>query len=87
MVNSYPRESVEFQPVKVTLEGAPVTSGLLIAVVPDGQRPVTFTPAIVFGPEAGVMVSGLAHGTYRIFAQLESGPETPVVDCGHFYIE
>jgi hypothetical protein len=87
MANAYPRESVEFQPVRVTLNGAGVTTGLSFAVVPDGRRPVTFTPAAVIGNEAGVMVSGMTPGTYRIYAQLTSGPETPVIDCGYFYID
>lgn len=87
MANAFPRESVEFQPVSVTQDGAVVTTGLSFAVVRDGQRPVTFTPAAVFGPEVGVMVGGLAAGTYRIYAQLTLGPETPVIDCGYFYVD
>lgn len=87
MANAYPRESVEFQPVSVTQDGVTVTTGLSFAVVRDGQRPVTFTPAAVIGTEAGVMIGGLASGTYRIYAQLSQGLETPVIDCGYFYID
>ena len=87
MANAYPRESVEFQPVKVTVDGTAVTTDLTFAIVRDGQRPVDFVPATVLGPDAGVMVAGLAPGTYRIFAQVTSYPEVPVVDCGYFYIE
>lgn len=87
MANAYPRESVEFQPIKVTQDGAAVTTGLSFAVVPDGQRPVTFSPATVLGDEAGVMLSGLTAGTYRIYAQLTAGVETPVLDCGYFYVD
>lgn len=86
MANAYPRESVEFQPVQVTRDGALVTEGLSFAVVLDGQRPETFTPATVINDVPGVMVNALAAGTYRIYAQLTAGPETPVVDCGYFYI-
>lgn len=87
MANAYPRETVEFQPVSVTRDGAAVTAGLAFAVVPDGTRPVTFTPAVVAEGKTGVMVSGLTAGTYRIFAQISAGAETPVIDCGYFYIE
>lgn len=87
MANDYPRESVEFQPVLVTLNGAPVTTGVSFAVVPDGQRPVTFTPAQTMDGLSGVMVGGLAPGVYRIYAQMASGLETPVIDCGYFYVE
>lgn len=87
MANAYPRETVEFQPVSVTRDGAAVSTGLAFAVVPDGARPATFTPAVVVDGKTGVMVSGLAAGTYRIFAQITAGAETPVIDCGYFYIE
>lgn len=86
MVNAYPRESVEFQPVTVTRDGVSVNSGLTFAVVADGARPVTFTAATVVDGVAGVLVAGLAAGTYRVFAQFEASPEIPVIDCGHFYI-
>lgn len=86
MVNAYPRESVEFQPVTVTLDGVSVISGLSFAIVADGARPTTFTAATILGGKAGVMLTGLAAGTYRIFAQLENSPEIPVIDCGYFYI-
>ena len=87
MANAYPRETVEFQPVNVTRDGAVVTDGLAFAVVPDGHRPEIFTPAVIVAGKTGVMVSGLAQGTYRIFAQITAGAEIPVIDCGYFYIE
>jgi hypothetical protein len=86
LVNAYPRESVEFQPVTVTRDGIAVTTGLSFAIVADGTRPATFTPATILAGKAGVMVSGLSRGTYRIFAQLDASPEVPVIDCGYFYI-
>lgn len=86
MVNAYPRESVEFQPVKITRDGLAITTGLSFAIAVDGARPVTFTAATVLNDEPGVMISGLAAGTYRIFARLDASPEIPVIDCGYFYI-
>lgn len=86
MANAYPRESVEFQPIQVTLDGSPVTSGVSYAVVRDGQRPVTFTPGVEQFGLTGVMVGGFAPGTYRVYAQLTTGTEVPVIDCGYFYI-
>lgn len=86
MTNAYPRESVEFQPVTVTRGGVALTSGVSFAIVPDGDRPVTFIAAVTIGTQIGVMVQGLAIGTYRIFAQVDSTPEVPVIDCGYFYI-
>lgn len=86
MTNAYPRESVEFQPVTVTRGGVVLTTGLTFAIVPDGERPATFSPATTLGTETGVMIQGLARGTYRIFAKVTSAPEVPVIDCGYFYI-
>lgn len=86
MANAYPRESVEFQPVNIMVEGTPVLTGLSFAVVPDGSRPVTFSPADMVGGRPGFYVGGFGPGTYRVFAQLENPPETPVIDCGYFYI-
>ena len=87
MVSSYPRESVEFQPVRVTQDGAAVTTDLSFAVVRDGQRPVEFTAAVVLAGVTGIMVSGLEPGTYRIYAKLTTAAEIPVIDCGYFYID
>ncbi|HJV99425.1 MAG TPA: hypothetical protein VJ617_10055 [Arthrobacter sp.] len=86
MVNAYPRESVEFQPVNVTQDGIAVTSGLSFAVVADGTRPTTFTAATVLDGKSGVLLTGLTPGTYRVFAKLTNSPEIPVIDCGYFYI-
>ena len=86
MANAYPRESVEFQPVEVTRDGLTITTGLEFSIVPDGQRPVTFTPAEMLSGQTGVIVSGLSQGTYRIFARLTTAQEVPVIDCGYFYI-
>jgi hypothetical protein len=86
LANAYPRESVEFQPVKITRDGLVVTTGLEFAIVPDGERPVTFAPAATVAGNTGVIVSGLASGTYRIFARVTTAQEVPVIDCGYFYV-
>ena len=91
-MSSYPRETVEFQPITVAVDGAPVTTGVAFSVVaedalfPDGTRPGAFTAATTLSGRIGVMVAGLAPGTYRVFAQVTSSPETPVIDCGVFTV-
>lgn len=85
-VNIYPRETVEFQPVAVTVDGAPVLTGVTFAVVVDGTRPVTFTAATALAGKIGVMVTGMATGHWRVFAKVASSPETPVIDCGYFNV-
>ena len=86
MANLYERESVEFQPVDVKLAGVSITESVSFSIVPDGDRPVTFVPAGVYGGKAGVMIQGLGPGTYRIFAKVNNSPEVPVIDCGYFYV-
>ena len=85
-MNVYPRETVEFQEVTVTVDGAPVTTGVAFAVVEDGARPATWSPAEVIGSKIGVMVAGLIPGRYRVWAQVTSSPEIPVIDCGPFQV-
>lgn len=86
MSTDYPRETVEFQPVTVTVDGTAVTTGVTFAVVAFGTRPVTFAAPTTLGERIGVMVTGLTPGIWQVFAKIVSSPETPVVDCGHFTV-
>lgn len=83
-MNTYPRETAEFQPVTVTVDGAPVTTGVQFAVVESGARPTSWTTPVTLGGKIGVMVENLDPGTWHVWAQITSDPETPVVDCGEF---
>jgi hypothetical protein len=80
--NAYPRESVEFQPITITVDGAVVITGVTFAIVNDGGRPSTWTAPTTLGGNIGVMLTGLTPGLYRIYAKVSSSPETPVIDCG-----
>jgi hypothetical protein len=86
MTNVYPRESVEFQPISITVDGSPVTSNVAVAVVADGARPVTWVTPTTLGGQIGVMVGTYAVGPWRVWAQVTSNPEIPVIDCGDFII-
>ena len=83
---SYPRETDEFSSLTVTSNGVPITTGVSFAIVPDGARPVTFTPAVVLSGKIGITIVGLTPGNYRVFAKVASSPETPVIDCGLFTV-
>lgn len=85
----YERETVEFQPAQVTLNGVPVTSGVQFAVVPLGNRPALtdWHAAAVDGALIGVMVAGYAPGDYEVFGQVPAAqPGPPVVKCGAFHV-
>lgn len=86
MVNLFQRESVEFQPVTVTVAGVAVTSGVTFCVTAEDERPVTFSAATTLSGQIGVMVTTLSPGTYRVWAKISSSPETPVLDCGTFRV-
>ena len=82
----YERESIEFQPITVTVDGAPVTTGVTFSIAPNGERPDTYTaPAAVAG-KVGVIVQGLQPGIYNIWAKVASTPETVVINCGRIAI-
>ena len=81
-MNSYERESIEFQPVIVTVDGAVVTSGFTVAIVPNGARPTTYVAPITLAGKTGVMIQGLTPGLYGVWAKVASTPETVVIKCG-----
>ena len=88
MSNTYQRETDEFQAVEVTFAGSLVTTGVEFSVVKDGQRPATYTPAVVQGGEIGVRVAGYDPGNWRVFARVTNAPDAqlPVLDCGTFRV-
>jgi len=85
-MNIYERESIEFQPVTVTVNGAPGTSGLTVAIPPNSTRPLAYGAPTTVDRKIGVMVQGLAHGLYDVWAQVASTPETVVMNCGYISV-
>lgn len=79
---SYPRETVEFQPITITVDGTPVTTGVTVALVAHGTRPSVWLAPTTLDGKIGVMLTGLTPGLYDVWAKVTSSPETPVVDCG-----
>jgi hypothetical protein len=85
-LNSYPRETVEFLPVTVTVNGVVTTTGVTFADVPSGTRPVTFTTPTTLSGRIGVMVQGYPPGARDIYAKVASNPEVPVIYCGTYTV-
>jgi len=85
-MNTYERESIEFQPVTVTVNGAPVTSGVTFAITPNGTRPLAYVAPTTVDGKIGVMVQGLAHGLYDVWAKVNSTPEAVVINCGYISV-
>jgi hypothetical protein len=86
MTNIYPRETVEHLPVPVTVDGALVTTGVTLAVVAKGERPVTFATPLTLNGKIGVLLTGMAPGFWDVYAKVSSSSETPVIYCGYFQI-
>lgn len=83
----YERETKEFQPVYVTVDGVEVTTGISLAVVEKGKRPVTYGSASVLGSNIGVWVENLETGVYEIFARVTAQPpEIPAIPLGKFRV-
>jgi hypothetical protein len=85
-MNTYPRETVEFQPVAVTVNGTPVTTGVQFAIAAAGARPITWAAPVTLNAQIGVMVENLQPGVWHVWAQITSTPEIPVIDCGAFEV-
>jgi hypothetical protein len=83
----FQRETQEFLPVAVTVNGTAVTSNVEFDIVASGDRPLTFGSAVTLGTAIGVMVENLSAGGYEVFAKVSSSPEIPVLSCGSFIVE
>jgi hypothetical protein len=90
MSNLYPRETVEFQPVEVTVDGVAVTDDVELAILAGATRPaeLDWEAPTVLGAAIGVMVNGpvLGPGTYTVWARVTSYPEVPVINCRTFRV-
>lgn len=81
-----PRETVEYIPVPVTLNGTVTTTGVEFAVAADGSRPSVWTAATVLSGATYVLISGLTPGAWRVWARVSAAPETPVIECGYITV-
>jgi hypothetical protein len=84
----FQRETYEFQPIQVTVNGSAVTTNVTAAIVELGARPVTFGTVTTIGTAIGVMVNGtaLGVGTFEVYAKVTDSPEVPVLNAGTFRI-
>lgn len=88
MINTYPRESVEFQPILITLDGTPFTTAadIEVCITAPSARPSTWIASTSLGGEIGVMIQNLAVGSYVVWARITDSPEIPVINCGSFAV-
>jgi len=88
MTNIYPRESVEFQPILVTLDGVPITTNVEVAVLLPTARPAEsdWLTATTLNGDIGVLIQALSVGTWNVWARITDSPEIPVINCGSFVV-
>lgn len=83
---SYPRETIEFQPVSISVNGVVVTTGIEYAVTTDGARPLVWNIPTILDGKTGFMVQGQPPGTYTVWARVTANPETVVINCGQYVV-
>jgi len=88
MTNVYPRESVEFQPVLITLDNTIVTDNVELAVLLPNDRPQDsdWFAATILAGATGFLTGTYAKGTWNVWAQITDSPEIPVINCGAFQV-
>lgn len=86
MSNVYPKETVEFQPVLVTVDGTAVTDDVELAVVVFQERPETWSAPVELDGKIGVMIDSYEPGRYDVWARVTDAPEIVVVKCGGFMV-
>lgn len=83
-MTTLPRETLEFIPINITVDGTPVTNNVKVCVTTGTTRPTAWENPVTLGDEIGVMTTTHEPGTYRVWAQITSSPEVVVVQCGTF---
>ena len=79
LINVYEEETVEFQPIVITVDGQPQTAGVYFELTKATARPQSvFADRVDVGGQIGVMVEGLAPGRWRVWCKIVSDPEIPI---------
>jgi hypothetical protein len=83
---TFPRETIEFLPITVTIDGVAVLTGVSFAKTTGAARPTTWVAAYSLDGKIGILLSGETAGTYHVYAKIVDAPETPVIECGSYII-
>lgn len=76
----FPRETREFFPVNVRLNGTVITTGVEFSATPYGSRAHNFMPAAMLEGKTGIMIENMEPGNYRVWARVTTVSETPVME-------
>jgi len=87
VTNYYPRETTEFVPVTVTVDGVSVTSGVQFSITNGQTRPTVWMESVTLDDQIGFMLTApLTVGAYRVWAKVTDSPEIPVIECGSYRV-
>lgn len=85
-MNVYERETVEFIPVTVTINGDTVTEAVEFAVTVAVDRPTDWAAPVELDGRIGVMTDHQDPGSYTVWARVTDSPEVPVIRCGSYRV-
>lgn len=77
----YYKETVEFQEVRVSVDGVP-HSNFKVCLVPLGDRPEVWNDPFELDGKYGVMIEDMEIGQYWVYVRVEDNPEAPVLLAG-----
>jgi len=84
---TYPKETKEFQPIRVRVDGADVLTGVEVAVVAPSVRPTTWVaPVTMDNGQLAVLIDGMAPGSWNVWAKVTTADEAAVIYCGSFKV-
>lgn len=85
-MNTYYKETVEFQEVVVMVDGSPVTDNYHLAIALGSSRPTEWNAPVTLGDKQGVMIQDLDMGLHTIWVKVTDDPEIPVFPAGSFLV-
>lgn len=84
---SLPRETKEYIPVTVQIDGVTTNTGVELVVMPANARPSGWAAAVL-DPQGRtmVLVDSLSAGIYAVWARVTAGDEVSVIEAGEIAI-
>lgn len=83
---TFERETNEFQPVAIAVDGAPPAGSIDFAIVVHGARPTTWVPAVETDEGTGFWIQSLTAGMYEVYVRVTTLDESMVRMIGHMKI-
>lgn len=88
MSNVYERETNEFQPIVVVVDGVTLTAvtNLSFSITDLSTRPSVWIAAELYGSDVGLWVTDMEVGTYQVWWKYIVGSETIIRRSGQLIV-